>query len=435
MHRSSFTRLLVIVASSLCLLLCAGAAPGRDSDRDGLSDFQEVHKYLTDANSPDTDADGISDGNWDERREYTYTVRTILQYMPPFDPAVLNDDFQDARVLEKRDDHIEVEVVHYPLGTAADSIVANPNWKTDYADMNEYLKPGPATNWDAKMRRDLLAQLKADGIVIDKLTDKQVVEQVSWWLMKRSRYLDQVFTTFYVYFPRGKPAVWPGLEDAFRREFARDCNSYDWKIDEHFAHELLGKGMFYNRTHGSCTSVAVYLTTVLRALGIPTRMIMACPVVDPSDERQVEMVKERISHNRVRVTMLGSLDRLGSSFTNHTFNEVFVGNHWHRLNYAKLGQPILDEHLFGLHTHLYTFGDLSDVNMAPTWGKRYAEGRRDSYFKHSNPYSAITISDLFGCHSSIPNPPFKRESDSSSPLPRELIGETKLFDEFTRVRP
>ncbi len=435
MRRCSCTRLLVIVASSPWLLLCAGAAPGPDRDGDGLSDFQEVHKYLTDPNNPDTDADGIGDGDWDERREYTYTVRTILQYMPPFDPAVLNDDFQDARLLEKRDDHIEVEVVHYPLGTTADSVGANPDWRRDYAAMSEYLKPGPATNWDAKMREDLPAQLKADGIAVEKLTDKQVVEQVSSWLMKRSRYLDKVFTTFYVYFPRGKPAVWPGLEDAFRREFARDSNNYDWNITEHFEHELLGKGMFYNRTHGSCTSVAVYLTTVLRALGISTRMIMVCPAVDATDERQVKMVQERISHHKVRVTMLRSLDRSSSGFTNHTFNEVYVGNRWHRLNYTKLAQPILDEHLFGLHTHLYTFGDLSDVNMAPTWGKRYAEGQTDSYFRHSNPYSAITISDLFGCHSSIPNPPFESESDPSSPPPKNHVGETRLFDEFPHLRP
>jgi hypothetical protein len=405
------------------------AAPDSDRDDDGLSDFQETHKYLTDPNNPDTDADGIGDGDWDERREYTYTVRTILQYMPPFDAAVLNDDFQDARLLEKTDDHIEVEVIHYPFATAADSIDANPNWRTDYADMTEYLKPAPATNWDAKMRKDLLAALKGDGISIDKLTDKQVVDRVSSWLMRRSRYLDKVFTTFYVYFPQGKPAVWPGLEAAFRREFARDCNNYDWKIDQHLEHELLGKGMFYNKTHGSCTSVAIYLTTVLRALGIPTRMIMACPAVDASDERQVKMVQDRISHHRVRLTMLRSLDRSSSGFTNHTFNEVYVGNRWHRLNYTKLGQPILDEHLFGLHTHLYTFNDLSDVNMAPTWGRRYARGLTDSYFTHSNPYSAITISDLFGCHSSIPNPPFKRESDSAGGPPNIFILEPPGTDD------
>ncbi len=41
--------------------------------------------------------------------------------------------------------------------------------------MTEYLQPRPAANWDEQMKKDLLAELKADGIVIDELTDKQGV--------------------------------------------------------------------------------------------------------------------------------------------------------------------------------------------------------------------------------------------------------------------
>ena len=62
-----------------------------DSEGDGLSDFQEVHKYLTDPAKRDTDGDGVPDGDWNERREYAYSVRTILQFMPPFDKAALQE--------------------------------------------------------------------------------------------------------------------------------------------------------------------------------------------------------------------------------------------------------------------------------------------------------------------------------------------------------
>src|SRR4051794_12505294 len=41
-----------------------------DSDGDGLSDFDETHKYFTDPHRQDTDGDGILDGDWSERREY-----------------------------------------------------------------------------------------------------------------------------------------------------------------------------------------------------------------------------------------------------------------------------------------------------------------------------------------------------------------------------
>lgn len=394
-----------------------------DTDGDGLSDFQEIHKYLTDPTKKDSDGDGVPDGDWNERREYSYSVRSILQFMPPFNRAALNDDFQDARILEKRDDYIELEVIHYPLSTSCKSIDENPNWQQDYAGMTKYLKPGITTNWDAKMRDDLLSELKADGIIVEKLTDKQVVEQVSSWLMKKSRYLGKVFTTFYVYYPEGQPKVYPGLEGSFEREFNRDKDNYDWTIDEHFDHELLGKGMFYNKTHGSCTSFAVYLTTVLRAIGIPTRMIMVNPAVDASNREQLLLVKDRITHNRVRETILAGLRSSGKGFTNHTLNEVYVGNRWCRLNYTKLGQHILDQRQFGLQTHLHTFGDLSEVNVVPTWGQRYAKGERSAVFKHNNPYSAVTVSDLFGCHSNIPNPPFTAGDLSSSPLPNIFIME------------
>ncbi|HIJ54228.1 MAG TPA: transglutaminase domain-containing protein [Planctomycetes bacterium] len=406
-----------------------------DTDGDGLCDFQEIHKYLTNPTKKDSDGDGISDGDWNEQREYSYSVRTILQFMPPFNKAALNDDFQDARVLEKRDDYIELEVIHYPLSTAGKSIDENANWQQDYAGMTEYLKPGVTTNWDAKMRQDLLAELKADGIFIDKLTDKEVVEQVPSWLLKKSRYLGKVFTTFYVYCPNGQPKIYPGLESAFEHEFNRDKDNYDWTIEEHFDYELLGKGMFYNKTHGSCTSFAVYLTTVLRAIGIPARMIMVNPVVDASTREQLRMVKDRITHNRIRETMLAGLRRSDKGFTNHTFNEVYVGNRWCRLNYKKLGQHILDPHQFGLQTHLYTFNDLSEANLASSWGRRYAEGERNAVFKHSNPYSAVTISDLFGCHSDIQNPPFTASDLSPGSLPNIYVMSSSHpgFDIFAEI--
>jgi hypothetical protein len=91
------------------------------------------------------------------------------------------------------------------------------------------------------------------------------------------------------------------------------------------------------------------------------------------------------------------------------------------LNYNKLGQTILDQHLFGLQTHVRTFNDLSEANLAPTWGWRYAKDEKSAVFKHSNPYSAVAVSDLFGCHSNLPNPPYTLEELSSSPLPNIFI--------------
>jgi hypothetical protein len=91
-------------------------------------------------------------------------------------------------------------------------------------------------------------------------------------------------------------------------------------------------------------------------------------------------------------------------YANHTFNEVFVGRRWVRLNYTTLAQNSLDANYMGLLTRVNTFNDLSEANVAPTWGKRYALGERDAEFTTSNPYKAIAISDQFGRFAKVENP-------------------------------
>src|SRR5207253_4926106 len=130
----------------------------------GLSDFPEIHKYRTDPRKFSTASDGISDGDRQRRREFTYTIRSVVKVMPPVNLERLDDDDQDARVLARGEDFVELEVIHYPLNTNAETIRSNPGWKRDAARMPEYLRPGITTNWDDAMRRDLVAALKADGI-------------------------------------------------------------------------------------------------------------------------------------------------------------------------------------------------------------------------------------------------------------------------------
>jgi hypothetical protein len=390
----------------------AGAAPRQpvstsadpDRDGDGLSDFQEVHKYRTDPAKNDTPGTGGSDGDWQRRREHSYSIRAVVRVMPPYNLKALNDDYQDARVLSETDKYVELEVIAYPLNTNADDIPGNPTWKRDYAGMTEFLKPGVTTNWDERMQKDLRAELKSAGIDPDELTDKEVVERVSRWYFSRGRSVN-CFCTNFVYFPGGKPAIFPGLEEAFRRNKGDKA----WSDTEQFAREFLGREMFYRKTFGSCTSSAVGQATVLRALGIPTRIIGTIPLVDASDSAQVALVEKNLTHRRVRGTILTGLTGPGKSFANHTYLEVFVGRRWRRLNYSKLGQNTLDPSYFGLMLHVHTFGDLSEANLAPTWGKRYALGERDDTFRHSNPYRTVALDDHFGRYADVPNPPADRE--------------------------
>ena len=372
--------------------------PNFDTDGDGLSDFQEIHKYRTDPTKASTAGDQVSDGDPQRRREFTYTIRSFVKVMPPVNLECLNDDYQDARVVSRGENFVELEVIHYPLNTNAQAIRNNPDWRRDAEAKQEYVRAGITTNWDDAMRRELIAALSSDGIDPDRLDDKALVARVSAWLLANSKYVN-MFCTHYMQYEGGHAAIYPGLEARFETEKGDRA----WTVQEQLDHELFGRSMFTHRTHGSCTSWAVFLTTVLRAVGIPTRMVLGIPMVDGNDKAQLAMVQKGIHHHRVRRTLLQGLSG-AKGYANHTFNEVFVGGRWVRLNYKTLGQNTLDGSLMGLLTHVNTFNDLSEVPLAATWGKRYAKGERDAVFRYGNPYRCEEVSDHFGTFAKIENP-------------------------------
>lgn len=373
-----------------------------DTDGDGLSDFHEEHKYRTDPRSIDSDGDGIPDGDWDERREFTYTLRSIVQVLPPVTPDILCDDWQDARVLDRTPRYVELEVIHYPLCTAHTEIVSDPAWRETIRanpGMEYWIRPGPTANWDEPMRDALVTALAEDGIDVTALDDVTLVKQASRWLLEHARYEDR-FTTFCTRFTDGQPEIHPAIHDAGRD----DITGERVDVEAAWERELFARGMFRNGVRGSCTSSAIYLNGCLRALGVPTRIVLTIPVIDASDEREAALV-ERLENHAVRETILAGVSGLRGSWASHTFNEVFVGGRWRRLNYDRLGQPTLDRALFGLITHVATFSDWADGDMASTWGVRQHQPPPDDPFGGPNPYSAIALSDRFGVHAQLDNPP------------------------------
>jgi serine/threonine protein kinase len=332
------------------------------------------------------------------RKEDTYTITSVIQVLKPVNPDDMNDDFQDVRVLAQDKDSCTVEVTYYPFYQPA--IGENPNWRTDDAGMTQHLRPTATENWDEAMRRDLIAELRQAGIDPDRLTDKQLVERVSAWAMNRA-HSTHAFSIWGVYFPDGRPAVYPPLRDAFDREKPDPT----WTDQQMFEQEALGRSMFYNKVHGACTSSSVYLATIFRALGIPARIVFCIPPFDPNDDAQARMFYDNIHHNQVRETVRAALDGTGG-FEDHMFNEVYVDHHWVRLNYKTLGQPVLDAHYFGLLTHIYTCSDLSQVPLAQTWGMRYFKYPADQPKLSSvNPYRLISVHDHFGANARLDNPP------------------------------
>ena len=388
---SSLLALLLVVSPSEWPVVSSAEV---DSDGDGLSDFHEVHKHRTDPARADSDGDGVPDGDWFERREFTYVVRTVVHVLRPVTPATLTDDFQDARVLEVRDDVVELEVLLYPYSTAPEALRSDPDWRESVAapELAPWLAPGPTSDWDAELAAELTAALAADGIDVDALDDRALVERASAWLMRHADYVDG-FTTFSTAFDEdGEPFVpedlVPHVGDG------TPPTSEDWDG------ELSAKGMFRRGQRGSCTSSAIYLSGCLRALGIPTRTVLCIPLLDAGDEREWQLVREGIREPRVRAKVLTAMRGSERAWSSHTFNEVFVGGRWWRLDYHDLGVGILRSERFGLLTHVATFRDWADAGVADTIGRRHALGRRDARLDGANPYSMISVSDAWGVHSS-----------------------------------
>src|SRR5262249_26884123 len=204
-------RLIAAVLVSLAPLLAQQPSdPESDRDGDGLSDFQEVHKYLTDPDRADTDGDGIPDGDWRERRHAAYPVRTVVQVMRPVTPEYLCDDMQDARVLDETADMVELEVIHYPFSTAQEAIHGDPQWRDAVAadaSLQPWLAPGPTADGTPELRAQIEAALAQDGIDVASLDDAELGRRVSPWLCARAAYHDG-FSTFVVAFDeRGAPFV------------------------------------------------------------------------------------------------------------------------------------------------------------------------------------------------------------------------------------
>lgn len=363
-----------------------------DADGDGLSDFLEVHVYLSDPAKSDTDGDGLPDGEWDERREHTYSVRAVMHVMAPFDVATMDDDYQDVRVLDERADLLEFEVVVYPFNTVASAIPTDARRGAVPPELERYVAPGACCDWDAAMQADLRAGLAASGIDEGALDEATFVRRAAKWLLERARSEDG-FTTFAYEFEGGRPRVSARQRASVDAELARTGRTLEQQLER----ELYGRGMYATRSRGACTSSAIYLSTALKALGIPTRTVVCIPVVDANDEREVDWIDARIAHRGVREILGDFAASARGSWTSHTFNEVWIGGRWRRLNYDALGQNVLDEQYLGLMVHVHTYADHSEARLVG-WGDRAAHPLHATLFGGANPYSCVSLSDRVGVH-------------------------------------
>jgi hypothetical protein len=296
-----------------------------DTDGDSLSDYDEYCKYRTDPTKKDSDDDGKPDGDWDERREYTYSIRAICEIRPPSSLEMINDLYQDARPVEKKatlDDARVVEVLIFPFATA--HVYAQPFPKENLdKELREYIQPTASMNFSPEMTDNV------GDIVRDAATDVEAIEKMLHWINNETSLVREMPHWEYLYIIDDKIVWHQSLGSPARDKQFLETN-------------FLGDSMFKNKVHGTCSSTAILRGTMFRAAGLPTRLIQTLPLMTRYSE-DPEPLADQL---RMRAMAKGYDWGPGNGGANHTYNEVFLNNRWVRVDNSIGTGPFVGDKLF-----------------------------------------------------------------------------------------
>ncbi|MHC4618321.1 MAG: M56 family metallopeptidase [Planctomycetota bacterium] len=296
-----------------------------DTDRDGLSDYDEYCKYRTDPTKKDSDADGKPDGDWQERREYTYTIRAICEIRLPSGLEMINDLYQDARRVDRKaslEDAVVVEVLLFPF--AAPHVYAQPYPRKSLDEsLQEYIQPTVSMNFSPQMKQ------RIRDIVEGAATDVQAIEKMLRWINTETELMK--YNPHWDYFHvLNDEIVWHGSHgDPSRNERFLETNFF-------------ADSMFKDKVHGTCSSTAILRGAMFRAAGLPTRLIQTLPLITRYSE-DPEPLADRL---RMRAMAKGYEWGPGTGGANHMYNEVFLNNRWTRVDNSIGTGPFVGDRLF-----------------------------------------------------------------------------------------
>jgi len=353
-----------------------------DTDGDGLSDYMEVCKYRTDPRAPDSDADGKPDGDWDERREFTYTIWVHRKIEPPWNTVEMNDHFQDVRILSESEAYLEYEVVVYP--EAVQPLIPRSVKGLEYPpEVGQFLAAGFFTNYDAGMKEEFSADRARFA------SDVGLLEYLASRIFKQTRMDEKNQPVNFLISARDG-----GIDIIWREPFDYMKSSPGETDQAVLDRQAFGRQMWEGKIHGTCGSSAVLAATVYRAAGLPARIVALTPSIDYHHSRGQMKLLQGVKRPDYWLELLSPAVSLSHSFANHFINEVFVGGQWIRVNVSR---PRFGPMCMGMSIREHAFADFSQADYAGTWGDLYAgpggEGRASP-----NPYGALAMSDQEPIH-------------------------------------
>ena len=346
-----------------------------DTDADGLTDYEEYCKYRTDPTSADSDGDGISDADWNERREYTYSIRAVLELKPPWDLKSMNDLFQDARLMENANPKYQkVEVIIYPSASPVLLPTAYPYQHPSEA-FTEYIQPTLDLNYSSEMQVDIQRILSETAHTLDVLAKLQ--HEIGQMKLTTPLYAPFVYT----YKTQGELVVDQTFFESIDQEVTES------EIEEVLAVNYFGDSMFKRKQYGACISRARLFASMLRAAGVPARVTMGVPMIyyyKGTGEWK------RLMKNLNNEAVTGSFAYEKPSAPNevvivgHSQVEVYLNNHWIRLGY-QINEGPLFAGTDKVFIKIIDAADFTEVDFTKTWSP--------IQWVKERPYKTIELSD------------------------------------------
>ena len=346
-----------------------------DTDADGLTDYEEYCKYRTDPTLADSDADGISDTEWNERREYTYSIRTVLNIKPPWNLEAMNDLFQDARLMENtQSDYQTVEVIVYPYASPVLLPDSYP-YQTPSESFRKYVEPAYDLNYSPEMQLEIQQIVSTATNTLDVLT--QFLHEIG-----RIKFTTPLYAPFiYTYKQQGELVVdWSFFESMGRAVTEAE-------VEEALAVNYFGDSMFKRKRYGACVSRSRLLASMLRAAGIPARVTMGVPLIYYyKGTGEWKRLLKNLSNEEVSgsFSYKEPSDSRHVRIVGHSQVEVYLNNHWIRLGYQLNEGPI-----FAGTNHVYIkiidAADFTEVDFTKTWAP--------TQWIKERPYRTVELSD------------------------------------------
>jgi hypothetical protein len=346
-----------------------------DTDADGLKDYEEYCKYRTDPTSADSDGDGISDADWDERREYTYSIRAVLDIKPPWNLESMNDLFQDARLMKaEASNYQKIEVILYPY--ASPVLLPSPYpYQRIPKTFKKYVEPSYDLNYSTEMQMAIKEILSGETHTLGMIAKLQ--HEIGQ--MKLTMPLYDPF--LYTYMNRGELIVDQGFFESMDRK------PTETEINEALNVNYFGDSMFKRKKHGACISRARLFASMLRAASVPARVSMSVPMLyyyksSGEWEHLIKNLNNEVAAGSYAFEAPSVPTE--ASMVGHSQVEVYLNNHWIRLGY-QLNEGPLFAGTDMAFIKIVDAANFSEVDFTKTW--------TPGQWVKERPYRTVELSD------------------------------------------